>query len=233
MKINLKKKPKNVKIIEAFPGMGLIGTIATEFLVSHLKTEKIGSIEMDDIPAMVAIHDKEVMEPFSIYYNKKYNLVILHVISSHKVNAWKMSDAISKLAKDLNAKEIISIEGVASTGKASKINTYFYSNKSNKKMEKLTDPLKEGIIVGVTGALLAKEKKTLLTTLFVETHSTLPDSKAAAKAIEMLNEYMTFDVDPKPLLKRAEEFEKKLKGIVKKGQETKNLQETKQTSYFG
>ena len=42
MKFELKKKPKNPTIIEGFPGFGLVGTIASEFLMSHLDCEQIG-----------------------------------------------------------------------------------------------------------------------------------------------------------------------------------------------
>ena len=44
MKIELSKKPKNCTLIEGFPGFGLVGTIATEYLLEHLQTEKIGKI---------------------------------------------------------------------------------------------------------------------------------------------------------------------------------------------
>ncbi|HLC19463.1 MAG TPA: PAC2 family protein, partial [Candidatus Nanoarchaeia archaeon] len=52
----LKKRPKGVTIIEGFPGIGLVGTITTEFLMEHLNTEKIGSVMIDDVPAIVAVH---------------------------------------------------------------------------------------------------------------------------------------------------------------------------------
>ena len=42
MEIKLTKKPQNPTLIEGFPGFGLIGTITTEFLIEHLKAEKIG-----------------------------------------------------------------------------------------------------------------------------------------------------------------------------------------------
>ena len=38
MELILSKKPKGVTIVEGFPGFGLIGTIATEFLIEHLET---------------------------------------------------------------------------------------------------------------------------------------------------------------------------------------------------
>ena len=36
MELKLTKKPKGVTILNGFPGIGLIGTISTEFLMEHL-----------------------------------------------------------------------------------------------------------------------------------------------------------------------------------------------------
>ena len=51
-KLVLKKRPRGVTIIEGFPGIGLVGTITTEYLTEHLKTEKIGGVLIDDVPAI-------------------------------------------------------------------------------------------------------------------------------------------------------------------------------------
>src|SRR3989338_159314 len=114
MQIKFSKKPKNPIIIEGFPGFGLVGTIASEFLIDHLKTEQIGKIIFDEVPPMVAIHEKEVVEPLGIFYDKKHNIVILHVITASAGFEWKLSDMIMKVAEELKAKEIISLEGVGS-----------------------------------------------------------------------------------------------------------------------
>ena len=229
MKLILTKKPKNVTIVEGFPGFGLIGTIATEFLMEHLDTEKIGVIEMDEIPAMIAVHDSKIIEPVSIHYNKKFNLVFIHAINIGKNLAWKLADAIIDLAEQLGAKEIISLEGVGSPNPdASRV--FYYTTKDGnvvKKLEGTANPLREGIVVGVTGALLAKHIKTPIIALFAEAKSNLPDSKAAAEIIRALDAYVDLDVDPKPLLKQAMVFEEKLKGIVEKSQRAQEIQEDK------
>ncbi|OGY53571.1 MAG: hypothetical protein A2912_03810 [Candidatus Buchananbacteria bacterium RIFCSPLOWO2_01_FULL_40_23b] len=229
MKLILTKKPKNVTIVEGFPGFGLIGTIATEFLMEHLDTEKIGIIEMDEIPAMIAVHDSKIIEPVSIHYNKKFNLVFIHAINIGKNLAWKLADAIIDLAEQLGAKEIISLEGVGSPNPdASRV--FYYTTKDGnvvKKLEGTANPLREGIVVGVTGALLAKHIKTPIIALFAEAKSNLPDSKAAAEIIRALDAYVDLDVDPKPLLKQAMVFEEKLKGIVEKSQRAQEIQEDK------
>src|SRR3989344_2673396 len=152
MKLILSKKPKNVTIIEGFPGFGLISTIATEFLMDHLDTEKIGIIEIDEIPAMVAIHQSKVIEPISLHYNKEHNLVIVHAINIGKDMGWKLAEVIVELAEDLNAKEVISLEGVGSPNPdAGRV--FYYTNgvrASVKELDLVAKPLMEGIVVGVT-----------------------------------------------------------------------------------
>lgn len=235
MKLILKKKPQRVTIIEGFPGFGLIGTIATEFLMEHLQTEKIGSIEMDEVPAMIAIHANKVIEPISLHYNKKYNIVLIHAINIGHGLGWKLAEVISELAQKLKAKEIISLEGVGSPN-PEESRVFFYATKESEKLKRLkkeVNPLQEGIIVGVTGALLARDVGVPVTAFFAEAHSNLPDSKAAAEIVKVLDVYAGLKVDYKPLLKQAEEFEQKLKKIMEKGQKAEDLVEKKKLSYVG
>jgi uncharacterized protein len=235
MKLILNKKPKGVTIVEGFPGFGLIGTIATEFLMEHLETEKIGVVEMDEIPAMIAIHDHKIVEPISLHYNKKHNLVLVHAINIGKNLGWKLAEVVSELATTLNAKRIISLEGVGSPN-AQNSRVFYYTSEMGgalKQLDGLAKPLSEGIIVGVTGALLAKNISTPIVALFAEAKGNMPDSKAAAHIIQALDAYAGLEIDPAPLLKQAQMFEKKLQGIVSKGHDAQQVQETKHLSYVG
>lgn len=235
MKLVLTKKPKNVTIIEGFPGFGLIGTIATEFLMDHLQTEKIGIVEVNEVPAMIAIHQNKVIEPISIHYNKEYNLVLVHAINVGKDMAWALADVILELASVLQAKQIISLEGVGSPNPDGNSRVFYYATRGDvsKKLSNAANPLMEGIIVGVTGALLAKNASVPIVALFAEARSNLPDSKAAAEIVRALDAYTGLKIDPKPLLKQAELFEKKLKTIMSKSQEAEELQEEKKLGYVG
>ena len=236
MEVKLWKKPKNCTIIEGFPGFGLVGTIASEFLIDHLKTEQIGKILFNDMPAMIAIHEGRIVEPLGIFYNQKYNIVILHAIIAASHYEWDMAETISRLASDLQVKEIISLEGVGSGEDSEGSRVFYYSNseKSAKLFEKVgISPLKEGIIIGVTGAVLLRAEKVPVSCLFAETHSNLPDSKAAAKVIEALDKYIGMELDYKPLLEQAEKFEEKLKTIMQKSQEAQEISDKKKLSYFG
>jgi len=233
MKVELSKRPKNPIIIEGFPGFGLVGNISTEFLIDHLHAEQIGSIKLEESSPMIAIHSGKVVHPIGIFYDKENNIVIVHVIASAQGIEWKMAEIISKLAEDLQAREVICIEGVVG-GEDGSSRSFYFSNKksSEKKFEEIKiDKLKEGIVVGVTGALLL-EKDLPVSSIFVETHSAMPDSKAAAKAIEVLDKYLGLNVDYKPLLKQAQEFENKLKTLMAQKNTVADAQEKKRMSYI-
>lgn len=236
MEIKLWKRPKNCTIVEGFPGFGLVGTIASEFLIEHLKTEQIGKILFNDMPAMVAIHENKIVEPLGIFYNEKHNIIILHAITAATRYEWEMSNTVSMLASDLKAKEIISLEGVGSGEDSQGSRVFYYTNneKNAKLFEKAgIEALKEGIIIGVTAAILLRVEKIPVSCLFAETHTNLPDSKAAAKIVEALDKYLGMELDYKPLLEQAEKFEEKLKMILQKSQEAQEISDKKKLSYFG
>ena len=236
MEIKLKKKPKNCTLLEGFPGFGLVGTIASEFIMEHLKCEQIGKVVFDDMPAMVAIHDGKVVEPLGIFYSQKHNLVIMHAITAAAHFEWQMAEMVGKLAQMVTAKEIISLEGVG-TSEDSEGNKVFYHATSPKNaalFEKIgLKPLKEGIIMGVTGAVLLRVEKTPVSCIFAETHSNLPDSKAAALIVSSLGKYLGVEIDNTPLLQQAQKFEEKLKTILQKSQEAQEVSDKKKLSYFG
>jgi uncharacterized protein len=235
MEIKLTKKPLKPRIINGFPGFGLIGTITTEFLMEHLTVEKIGNFVYKELPATVAIHNGKLVDPMGIFYNKKYNLVILHTILNSVGLEWMISEAILKMTKELSATEIISLEGVSSPQVQESEKVFYYTNDAKKKtkFDKMSvQPLKESIIVGVSGALMLHSKVPLVC-FFAETKTELPDSKAASNIIKVLDEYLNLKVDYKPLLKQAEQFEEKFKTILKQSAMTTKERDKKQLSYMG
>jgi len=237
MELILSKKPRNAVIISGFPSFGLVGTITTEFLISHLKCEKIGKIKTDDaITPVAAIHDNTVLEPFGIFYNQKYNLIILHAINRTAGFEWKLAKVIHGIYKETKAKEIISIEGVGAEKVTDEPRAFYFTN--NKRSEKILEnakieALNDGVVIGVTGALLLEDSKVPLTCIFAEAHNQMPDSKAAAKVIEVLDKYLNLKIDYEPLIEQAQKFEEKIKGMLSKNQEASELRDKKQFNYVG
>jgi uncharacterized protein len=234
MEIVLSKKPKNPIIVEGFPGLGLIATISTEFLIKHLNAKPIGHIWSKELMPIAAVHESKIIQPLEIYYAEKENLIIVHALSDVRGLEWEIAKTLLELYKMLGAKEIITVEGILS--KTETNNVYFFSNKP-KKRKKLESiellPLKEGIIMGVTAGLLLKEKGIDMTGIFIETHTSLPDSKSAAKVVEVLDNYLDLNVDVKPLLEAAEQFEQKLKTILEQSKQAKSHKKRRELDYLG
>ncbi|MEM4648034.1 MAG: PAC2 family protein [Candidatus Pacearchaeota archaeon] len=232
--INLIKKPKeNSIIIEGFPGLGFVSSIVTNYLIHHLPAKFIGYISTKKLAPLVTIHQTKIIYPIEIFYNEDYNIIIIQSSTLIEGVEYDIAEIILEFAKAIKAKEIITIEAVVSTKPEEKI--FFFTN--NKKKEKILkekgfEEIKEGIIVGVTGALLIESEKFPLIGLFVETNPEIIDNRASAKIIEALDKYIGLKIDYAPLLKKAEEIEEKIKNLIEKIIETKKEKE-KRISYAG
>src|SRR3989344_203385 len=113
--IILKEIPKNPIIIQGFPGIGMVGAIAAEFLVQHLGAKRVGKIIVDKAAPLVAVHDGKLIEPYSIYYDKTHNLLIIHSIVATPGAEWQLADSVVALANKVKAKSLISLEGIGSS----------------------------------------------------------------------------------------------------------------------
>ncbi len=237
MEVILKQKPKGSVVISGFPGIGMVGAITAEFLIQHLGTKQIGKIILDKNPPLVAIHEGKLIEPFSVYHSSRHNIVVIHSILAVPGTEWQMAEALLSICKTLNAKELISIEGVGSAAEGAEGGrTFYYSNSAAR--EKALDKqkvakLKEGIIMGPTSAILMKAGTLPVTCFFAETHDAMPDSNAAAQIIKALDTYLGLNVDYKPLLKLAAKFEEKLRNIMTQSKQAEDLRDKKQMSYVG
>jgi len=230
------EKPNKPIIIEGFPGFGFVSTIATEFLVKTLNAKPIGRIVSEKLLPIAAIHKAEVVYPLEIFYDKKTNIIIVQAVTPVEGLEWRLAEAIIELAKEVNAKEIVSLEGVAATGnKNEEDGVFFYTNREEKKkqLSGITKQLQEGVILGVTGALLMKTEGIPFSCFFAEAQNNLPDNRAAAKLIDLIDKYLGLSIDTKPLMKHAEEIEEKLKTLIGGMSEAQAVKDQKMISYTG
>jgi len=230
MKITLFSKIKsNSTIICGFPSFGLIGTISTEFLIDHLNATEIGVFHYEELPPTLAVHQGKIVRPMSIYYDKINNIVFIHVMIRTKGIEWKLADTISKFSKEIKAKEILTLEGVAAPKTQKKIELFYLGDHKFSGYGLIH--LKESIILGVIAGLLQRSKN--VSAIFASTKSNLPDSMASAKVIEIIDKYLKLNVDYKPLIKRAEIFESKLKKIIERSNNAVQTAKEKEMNYVG
>lgn len=235
MKLELSEHPKKPLILTGFPGFGLVGSITAEYIVNHLKCREIGKYWMEELPATSAIHEGKMIPPLTVHYCDKFNLIIIKSIVTFPGMEWKIADLVNKVANDLDAYELVCIEGINGAADAEVQEVFYYSQnlKDKKKIEKTgAKPLMEGVLVGVTSALLLKSDRQLIS-LFVESKAGMPDSKAAAEVIKTLDKYFGFNIDPDPLYETAKKFEEKFNSLIEQTKGAQGEIKRKQMNYVG
>lgn len=231
----LDKIPKKATIIDGLPSVGVVSTIVTEYLIESLNAKLIGEIIIEDMPPIVAIHNKEVVRPFGIFYSEEKNIVLLHGLTTPEGHEWQLSEEIMKLSQKTKARHILTIDGVPAR-EEKEPRTYFYTTDKEHKIElekSGSKPINNGIVFGVTSFLLIKNQKIPHTCLFAETQLGLPDSRSASSLINELNKILKIDIDATPLIKKSEAFEKKLKEIISNAKNATEFKKQKSMNYVG
>jgi len=213
-----KAKTKAPILISGFPGIGNVGKIAIDFLIDHLKPEKLLEIESSRFPHSVFVTEQGLLEMPSVrlYYKKVKNKEFVLVSGdAQPVNEEACYDFCYKLldiAKELKVKEIITMGGIG-LGKIPRKPKVYVSGNNRNYIKSFPDCNIRiygvvGPIIGVTGLLagLAKEKGMLSAVLLAQTfaHPVYLGVKGAKEILAVLNRKYGFKID---LDKIAEEID--------------------------
>ena len=113
---------KGATVIAGFPSIGLVSTIAANYLIDALNLKQIGCITSPQFPALSVVHTGEPLSPVRIYHGiQGGNKKIVVFVSEFKpkpnlING--ISEAIMKWAKDNECTLLISPEGMVVEGKS-------------------------------------------------------------------------------------------------------------------
>lgn len=223
-------------LIEGFPGIGLVGTIAAGYIIEKRDMKPIGHILSDRFPPMTTIHEGRPFFPARIYKDPNAKFCVLlseFVIPSITVS--ELSKKILEFSKNNGIKKIISLAGMTSAKKEISSPKVF-AIVSNQEMEdylksKNVEIIKEGITTGVSGVLIARcsIKNFPAASLLVESKHGYPDPSAAAALINSLDSLLGLKVDTKDLLAEAKQVEEKMKKLLSQIKKTKRSYEKAET----
>ncbi|MBN1133442.1 MAG: proteasome assembly chaperone family protein [Methanosarcinaceae archaeon] len=203
-------KSQNPVLIEGFPGIGLVGNIASQQIIDELKMTYIGSIDSRYFPPIAILYEGLINMPVRIYESEKFNLII--VVSDIPINpsvSYDISKAIVEWAESINAKEIISIAGIATMTENQKL---FGAATNTEMLERIKDKVQVfqmGTISGISGSFMTEclIRGIPAISLLGATQSQNPDPRAAAVVIDVLNSLYGFEIDTENLIEQAERIE--------------------------
>jgi uncharacterized protein len=237
---------KGATVIAGFPSIGLVSTIASNYLIDALNLKQVGCINSSHFPALSVVHTGEPLSPVRIYAGTQSNgEKIVVFVSEFKpkpnlINS--ISDAIMKWVNDKECKLLISPEGMVVEGKSAEEENVAeaYAIGSTEKarsmlMEKKIAQFKNGIIAGVSGVLLNRGKQTNfdVISILAEAHPNYPDAKAAAAAINVMALIMGVEINVTPLYEESERIEKQLQKFHKQAKPMVSATQAPQPSMYG
>jgi len=241
----VERKPVNMEgytLIEGFPGMGLVGTIAVKYLSEKLQCSEAGYIESEFFVPIIRVHNGLPVHPSRIYVSNKYKVVLIvseQIVPQRFTD--KLSNAIADWIQRKKIKRIISLSGIrALPEKEGKQVVYgIASDENSKKMlnEYNVEVIKEGITSGITALMMLEFKDRALEAFSLLGNVQIAaDYKASAALIEKLNEMFAFNIDTTPLKREAKDTEKALlehlKQLKQVGAESRKLEGNTPTPMF-
>jgi uncharacterized protein (TIGR00162 family) len=213
MKTTIIKEPKNVELknpilIEGFPGLGMVGSIATNYLVTQLKAKKLAILYSPHFPYHVIVNKKGSVRLLSgefYYYKNEFgeNDFIFLVGDSQPQTIegqFEVANCILDFVETKKVKMIVTIGGyrneVEETPKVVAVSTnpvlFEKALKAKAQSSEAGTP-----IVGTAGLLLglAKFRNLDAVCLLGETRGYLPDPNTAKSVLNILNGLLDISVD--------------------------------------
>lgn len=221
--------------VVGFPGVGLVGRIATDFLVNQFDLKRVASLQSQAFPPMAILVEGQTMSPVRIHAAPMVcgvdgtcnQLAVLQaeVTPSGEI-LYELADVLISWCLDKHVREMVVLEGFIRADGAGDSVVYGTGN-NRRTLDRLKEikvkPLGEGIISGIAGPLsyLAEDRGLDVTVLLAETAREFPDARASAKLLEVLDPIVPhIDIDAEPLYERAELIEARLRQNLEQHQES-------------
>ena len=237
---------KGATVIAGFPSIGLVSTIAANYLIDALDLKQIGCVTSSQFPALSVVHTGEPLSPVRIYSGTQSNgekIVVFVSEFKPKPNLISsISEAIMNWATENGCKLLISPEGMVVEGKEvdseEEAEAYAIGSTENARgmlVEKKIPQFKNGIIAGVSGVLLniGKQSNFDVISILAEAHPNYPDAKAAAAAINVMALLMGVEINVTPLYEESERIEKQLQKFHKQAKPMVSATQAPQPSMYG
>ena len=204
-----KPNPKENTLLVGFPSNGLIGTFSISYLIHNLKLEKIGEMELSDLPSALFIEGGEILAPIRIY--KKNNIfVIISDVPFDQYLAEEFANAIHEFCKKNDIKKIVFVSGMESINQK-KEDPKIYGLVTHQVLENVLynnqiPRFLDGSIFGTDAAIISVFRKTKIPALvlYAECHPFFPDPKASIIAIVTLAKILGVKIDTNEIQKKLD-----------------------------
>jgi hypothetical protein len=220
------------------PGLGLVGKIAADHMVSELKAKKLGSVYSPSFPPQVVIQQDggvEMMKNEFYYWKaeKDGQRDLLFIVGDHQGSTpeshYELCSKILEVAEMYGTSLIYTLGGYG-TGSMSRKPKVFGAVNDKALMKQLKDAgvsfeKTSGGIVGAAGLLLGlgRLRNIKAACLMGETHGQIIDARSAKSVLEVLQQLLKVELDLSKLEDRAKKTEKMIESARKREEEQRSF----------
>ncbi len=210
-------RSKNPIVIEGFPGTGLVGNIACQHIIEEMGMKYVGSIDSKYFPPLAVLFNGIVYMPVRIYEApKKDIIVVISDIPIHPTASYDLSKVMVEWMVSIQAKNIVSIAGIATTTGMRRVFGGATNNEMLEKIKDKTEIFQVGTISGISGSILTEcfIRKIPAISLLGETPGPNPDPRAAVEVLTVLNNIFGLSINTEKLINQAEQIELELSKLA-------------------
>jgi len=212
---------EGAKAVEGLPDVGLVGAIATSYLVELLKMSEVAYVDSELFPPIMVLHGGRLKNPVRIYGSGDLLLLVSEIAIPVEA-LHPLVKAVTSWFKEKRASLMVSLGGIPVPNRLDIETPAVYGVPNSDEAaaflkQKGVEVMEEGFIAGAYALFLKEALRRSMPALALLAQSYLqyPDPGAAAVAIEALGKLLDRSFDVKPLLDKAEEIRVKTRDLMK------------------
>jgi len=209
-------KAEKPLIIEAFPGIGLIGTIVGGHIVRELDMRYAGTVVSRFFEPIATLANGIVQPPIKIYESEKAGLVVIYSdIPVNPLVSYDLAKAFTDFAVDIEASEILSVAGILTQSSEERVFGAATSEVMLGKIQGVAESFQVGTISGLSGSIMVEclIRNFPAISLIGETDAPGPDPLAASRVIEALNKIYDLGINVDLLKEDAAKIEAEMEHL--------------------
>jgi len=234
--INVISKPlpmTGASVLIGFPGSGLVGTIALQYMVDQLEFEQIGTMTSKFFPPLAMMNKGVINDPVRIYIKNDIAAIVAD-IPIHPMICYETSRDIIDWLEQFKPKEVVTIAGIITNEPEKRVFGVATTTAALTRIQEYSLILPIGSISGIASSLLTECKARGIPGygLLGETVNA-PDPRSSAATIAVLNKMYNLGLDVQPLIDQAVEIEQSMGKIAEEVQQSAEQSPKKDLIMYG
>lgn len=218
-------KYENAMMIVGFPSVGLVSSIAANFIIRTSKLNRVAGLMSNEFPPYTLVHEGVPSPPVRVYAGERNcsdgerceQIVTVAAEFMPKPELVKpLVDQLLDFCEEKGIKNIVTLEGINWQSPEEPKIFGVGSTQGARDMLKKYDieEMREGMVSGISGVLLfeGEARGFNVICLLGPARANFPDARGSAKLLELVARMLPeLKIDPEPLYKEAEEIEKQIR----------------------